>query len=171
MYDPDWDRPRFTVEKEQDRFDDKFNPKRIYKNTDARQDYDMMNEDNFPFDPIDRTDAIKNKWLNDEFEADDPVDDELMPASKFKPANWEKAKRDPNTRSVSEKNKRYDDGNDWKNFNDDLEPSEWGGYKNNNEKKHDSNRHLGREKTKGRSKLPINSPANPIGTPDASNKK
>jgi len=169
MYDPDWDRPRFTVEKEQEKFDDEFNPKLNYKNFDARLNNDY--EDNFHFDPMDRTAAIENKWLNDDFEADDhdPADDELMPASKFKPANWEKSKRDPNTRSVREKNNRNDDGNNWKNFDDDIESLEWGVNKKKNEIKHGSNRHLAREKTEGRSKLPINSPVDPTGA--APNKK
>jgi len=126
MYDPDWDRPRFTVEKEQDRFDDELNPKLNYKNFDARLNNDY--EENFPFDPIDRTAAIKNQWMNDDIEGDDhdPADDELIPASKFKPANWEGAKRDPNPRSVREKNNRYDGVNNWKNFdeNDYLLPDE-----------------------------------------------
>jgi len=126
MYDPDWDRPRFTVEKQHDKFDDELNQKRNYNNFDARLNNDY--EDNFPIDPIDRTTAIKNKWLNDDIEGDDhdPADDVLIPASKFKPANWEGAKRDLNLRSVREKNNRYDGGNNWKNFdeNDYLLPDD-----------------------------------------------
>ena len=113
--------------------------------------------------PFDRTTALENKLWDDDFDDHDPVDDELIPASKFKPANWEKVKRDPNPRPVREKSlHRYDDVNNW---------SKWGNNKKKTKKRPGSNRNLGREKTKGRSKLPYNSPVNPIGTPDAPNKK
>ena len=105
-------------------------------------------------------------YSHTESDASSPYVRPSLPASEFKPANLEKAKYDQNPISALEKSK-HDDGNNWKSTDDDFELSEWGDFKKKKEIKHDSNRHLAREQTEARSRLPLKSPIDPA----ASNKK